>query len=45
MSIGRLAADMIDIFAGMIAVRQGHGDKEGRKGMNSEYLCHGGPMG
>jgi hypothetical protein len=36
MSIGRLAADMIDIFAGMIAVRQGHGDKEGRKGMNNE---------
>jgi hypothetical protein len=44
-STGRLPADKIDIFAGMTALWQGHGDKKGRKGMNNEYLCHGGPMG
>jgi hypothetical protein len=29
----------------MTTLRQGHVDKEGRKGMNNEYLCHGEPMG
>jgi hypothetical protein len=32
----------LDISESMIAQWQGHGDKEGRKGMNNGYLYHGG---
>jgi hypothetical protein len=40
-SIG-LSASRLDISESMTAQRQGHGDKEGRKGMSNGYLYHDG---